>query len=102
MYDLNFQTIPMVVQKTSSDLLHFIIHSFYAVNNIHTLCVFQTSPESPGIFMLLQKMFRSQPVSELVRMATEQLGLTAEEVEVMTCFLFLLSSCFVALLYISI
>lgn len=46
----------------------------------------QTSPESPGIFMLLQKMFRSQPVSELVRMATEQLGLTAEEVEALMIY----------------
>ncbi|KAH3844273.1 hypothetical protein DPMN_086530, partial [Dreissena polymorpha] len=40
----------------------------------------QTSPESPGIFLLLQKVFRSQPISELERLATE-LGLTNEEFE---------------------
>lgn len=41
----------------------------------------QTSPESPGIFLLLQKMFRAQPVEELMKLAKEQLGLSDEEIE---------------------
>lgn len=38
----------------------------------------QTSPESPGIFILLQKIFRAQPVNELQILANE-LGLSEEE-----------------------
>ncbi|XP_060564792.1 dipeptidyl peptidase 3-like isoform X2 [Ruditapes philippinarum] len=39
----------------------------------------QTSPESPGIFLLLQKMFRAQSVDELKTLATTELGLSPEE-----------------------
>ena len=42
---------------------------------------FQTSPESPGIFILLQKLFRAQPVSELETLATD-LGLSKDEFDV--------------------
>lgn len=42
---------------------------------------FQTSPESPAIFLLLQKMFRSQSVSDLQKISLEK-GLTEEEFDV--------------------
>ncbi|CAG2227517.1 DPP3 [Mytilus edulis] len=38
----------------------------------------QTSPESPGIFILLQKIFRAQPISEVKSLALKQ-GITEEE-----------------------
>ncbi|XP_052106913.1 dipeptidyl peptidase 3-like isoform X1 [Mytilus californianus] len=38
----------------------------------------QTSPESPGIFILLQKIFRTQPISEVKSLAIKQ-GITEEE-----------------------
>ncbi|XP_052767027.1 dipeptidyl peptidase 3-like [Mya arenaria] len=40
----------------------------------------QTSPEAPGIFLLLQKMFRSQPIHDLERAATS-VGLSHLEFE---------------------
>ena len=43
--------------------------------------IFQTSPESPAIFILLQKIFKSQPISELKRIALEK-GLTEDEFQV--------------------
>ncbi|XP_053404717.1 dipeptidyl peptidase 3-like isoform X2 [Mercenaria mercenaria] len=45
----------------------------------------QTSPESPGIFLLLQKMFRAQPVNELKNLATE-LGLSTEEIDALLIY----------------
>eukprot|EP00061_Rhincodon_typus_P003373 g19931.t1 len=38
----------------------------------------QTSPESPAIYVLLQKLFRAQPLSELQESATA-IGMTSEE-----------------------
>lgn len=38
----------------------------------------QTSPESPGIFILLQKIFRAQPIAELKTLSVDK-GFTEEE-----------------------
>ncbi len=40
--------------------------------------MFQTSAESPGIFLLLQKLFAAQKVDELRETATQQ-GISEEE-----------------------
>lgn len=42
------------------------------------IVLLQTSPESPGIYLLLQKLFKAQPVSELQNAAAE-CGLDEEE-----------------------
>lgn len=41
-------------------------------------CLFQTSPESPGIFLLLQKLFRAQSAVDLKELGTK-VGLTGDE-----------------------
>ena len=41
----------------------------------------QTSPESPGIFLLLQKLFSAQSVEEVKNVALQQ-GFTDEELQV--------------------
>ncbi len=43
--------------------------------------VLQTSPESPGIFLLLQKLFAAQSVTELKEVAVKQ-GFSDEEWQV--------------------
>lgn len=45
------------------------------------ICLFQTSPESPAIFVLLQKLFRKQSASELKQAALAQ-GVSDEEFQV--------------------
>lgn len=42
------------------------------------ICLFQTSPESPGIFLLFQKIFREETATELKAVALSN-GLTEEE-----------------------
>ncbi|XP_055956733.1 dipeptidyl peptidase 3 isoform X2 [Patella vulgata] len=42
------------------------------------IVLIQTSPESPGVYLLLQKVFRSQPISELEKIALDS-GVSAEE-----------------------
>ncbi|XP_071079546.1 dipeptidyl peptidase 3-like isoform X1 [Haliotis cracherodii] len=42
------------------------------------IVLLQTSPESPGIFVLLQRVFRAQSISDLETVATQN-GLTKEE-----------------------
>ncbi|XP_059174318.1 dipeptidyl peptidase 3-like isoform X2 [Physella acuta] len=44
------------------------------------IVLFQTSPESPGIFLLLQKLFRAQAPEEISTLAQSS-GLTNEDVE---------------------
>jgi len=48
------------------------------VYNLLIFYIFQTSPESPGIFILLQKIFRAQPINEVKSLALEK-GITEEE-----------------------
>ncbi|ELT96112.1 hypothetical protein CAPTEDRAFT_110850, partial [Capitella teleta] len=48
---------------------HYLAQASFAGSLI---CLFQTSPESPGIFLLLQKLFRHQTVDELQKLAEEQ------------------------------
>lgn len=49
------------------------------------IVLLQTSPESPGIFLLLQKMFRGQPISELESTVVEK-GLTKEEFQALLIY----------------
>lgn len=49
----------------------------YNLWNLH----FQTSPESPGIYLLLHKLFRSQSIEEL-QSAAEAQGVTKDEFHV--------------------
>ncbi|XP_041351140.1 dipeptidyl peptidase 3-like [Gigantopelta aegis] len=44
------------------------------------IVLLQTSPESPGIFVLLQKLFRAQSVETLEKLALQK-GLSAEQVK---------------------
>lgn len=47
------------------------------------ICLLQTSPESPGIFLLLQELFRGQSLASLRELATgTTCGLTNEEYNV--------------------
>ncbi len=45
------------------------------------ICLLQTSPESPGIFLLFQKLFRAQSVNQLKDVAMQQ-GFTDDEFQV--------------------
>ncbi|KAL4238740.1 bifunctional diacylglycerol diphosphate phosphatase/phosphatidate phosphatase [Mactra antiquata] len=45
----------------------------------------QTSPESPGIFLLLQKVFRSQPIDDLRKLSLEK-GLTEDEFDALLTY----------------
>lgn len=63
-----------------------VIHAFSLL--ILQLCagvqfvkLFQTSPESPGIYLLLHKLFRSQSIEEL-QSAAEAQGVTKDEFHV--------------------
>ena len=49
------------------------------------ICLFQTSPESPGIFMLFQRVFGGQDFNSLREAATSGSGLTESEYKVCTC-----------------
>nr|XP_054758052.1 dipeptidyl peptidase 3-like [Lytechinus pictus] len=49
------------------------------------ICLFQTSPESPLIFLLLQKLFKGQPVNKLKSAAIEK-GIIKDEVEAVLTF----------------
>lgn len=47
------------------------------------ICLLQTSPESPGIFLLLQILFHAEPVEKLVeRLLRIENGPSKDEVEV--------------------
>lgn len=47
------------------------------------ICLLQTSPESPGIFLLLQKLFHAEPIEKLVeRLLRIENGPSKDEVEV--------------------
>ena len=45
-------------------------------------CWFQTSPEAPGIFILLQKLFRSQSLESLKDVALSKCGFTEDDFKV--------------------
>lgn len=51
----------------------------YLANSFGT---FQTSPESPLIFLLLRKLLKHQPIAELKKIALEKVGLSEEEFKV--------------------
>jgi hypothetical protein len=44
--------------------------------------MFQTSPESPLVFVLLRKLFSAQPVSELKKAALGDQAVTVDEFQV--------------------
>jgi len=47
------------------------------------ICLLQTSPESPGIFLLLQNLFHAEPLEKLVeRLLRIENGPSKDEVEV--------------------
>lgn len=47
------------------------------------ICLLQTSPESPGIFLLLQNLFHAEPIEKLVeRLLQIENGPSKDEVEV--------------------
>lgn len=47
------------------------------------ICLLQTSPESPGIFLLLQNLFHAEPIEKLVeRLLRIENGPSKDEVEV--------------------
>lgn len=47
------------------------------------ICLLQTSPESPGIFLLLQILFHAEPIEKLVeRLLRIENGPSKDEVEV--------------------
>lgn len=47
------------------------------------ICLLQTSPESPGIFLLLQNLFHAEPIEKLVeRLLRIENGPFKDEVEV--------------------
>lgn len=47
------------------------------------ICLLQTSPESPGIFLLLQNLFHVEPIEKLVeRLLRIENGPSKDEVEV--------------------
>ena len=47
------------------------------------ICLFQTSPESPGIFLLLQKLFKAETVEELKQRSMKAVeGLVENEFQV--------------------
>lgn len=47
------------------------------------ICLLQTSPESPGIFLLLQNLFHAEPIEKLVeRLLRIESGPSKDEVEV--------------------
>lgn len=47
------------------------------------ICLLQTSPESPGIFLLLQNLFHAEPIEKLVeRLLRIENGPSEDEVEV--------------------
>lgn len=47
------------------------------------ICLLQTSPESPGIFLLLQNLFHAEPIEKLVeRLLRIENGPSRDEVEV--------------------
>ena len=47
------------------------------------ICLLQTSPESPGIFLLLQNLFHAEPIEKLVeRLLRIDNGPSKDEVEV--------------------
>lgn len=47
------------------------------------ICLLQTSPESPGIFLLLQNLFHAEPMEKLVeRLLRIENGPSKDEVEV--------------------
>lgn len=47
------------------------------------ICLLQTSPESPGIFLLLQNLFHAEPTEKLVeRLLRIENGPSKDEVEV--------------------
>ena len=48
------------------------------------MCCLQTSPESPGIYLLLQRVFRGQPLESL-KTAAEGNGVSADEFQVHEC-----------------
>lgn len=48
------------------------------------ICLAQTSPESPGIFLLLQQLFSGQNLSSLRETATNGCGLSNDEYNVMS------------------
>lgn len=46
------------------------------------ICLLQTSPESPGIFLLLQNLFHAEPIEKLVeRLLRIENGPSKDEVE---------------------
>lgn len=47
------------------------------------ICLLQTSPESPGIFLLLQNLFHAEPIEKVVeRLLRIENGPSKDEVEV--------------------
>lgn len=46
------------------------------------ICLLQSSPESPAIFMLFQKLFSGQDLSSLLETAINSAGLTEDEYKV--------------------
>jgi hypothetical protein len=52
-----------------------------SIKILSDICLFQTSPESPGIFILLQRIFRSQSPEQLKTIAV-QVGLTDDNYQV--------------------
>lgn len=47
------------------------------------ICLLQTSPESPGIFLLLQNLFHAEPIEKLVeRLLRIENGPSKDEVQV--------------------
>lgn len=47
------------------------------------ICLLQTSPESPGIFLLLQNLFHAEPIEKIVeRLLRIENGPSKDEVEV--------------------
>ncbi|KAL3874244.1 hypothetical protein ACJMK2_037287 [Sinanodonta woodiana] len=49
------------------------------------ICLLQTSPESPGIYLLLQKLFRAQPITELQK-AAQETGVSEEEFQALLVY----------------
>ncbi|CAG5115870.1 unnamed protein product, partial [Candidula unifasciata] len=59
---------------------HYAHHLAQASFKGGLIVLFQTSPESPGLFVLLQKLFRAQTPKEILELA-QSLGFSTEEQE---------------------
>ena len=60
----------------------------FVTNSLVVVKFLQTSPESPGIFVLLMKLFRHHTVTNLINKAKEECNAAEEEIKVVEQFNF--------------